>query len=128
VSLGLINDPGVVHKAYYSAQLNYLIRKLQSCGERFTVFFPIIIEHPEFVIIGDDVSLAAYVHIWGGGSVKIGDRVMIGTHTSISSLTHDYRQEIMYNTLLRKEVLIQNVPAKVIVAGVPAKIIKNRFQ
>ena len=37
----------------------------------------------------------SFVHIWGNGGVKIGDRVMIATHTAITSLTHDYNYENM---------------------------------
>jgi acetyltransferase-like isoleucine patch superfamily enzyme len=60
------------------------------------------------VELGDKVSLAAYVHIWGGGEVSIGDRVMVGTHTSITSLTHNYQEEEMYNTVVRKPVIIED--------------------
>jgi acetyltransferase-like isoleucine patch superfamily enzyme len=60
------------------------------------------------VSVGDDVSIAAYVHIWGGGGVDIGDRVMIGTHTSISSLTHDPNAGVMFDTLRSAPVRIQD--------------------
>jgi len=58
--------------------------------------------------LGSDVSIASFVHIWGGGGVTIGDRVMIGAHTSITSLTHDYTQVEMYKTLIPKPVTIGN--------------------
>ena len=54
------------------------------------------------------ISLAAFVHVWGGGGVYIGNRVMIGAHTAIASRTHDYGQDIMYYTVVRKPVTIED--------------------
>ena len=88
------------------AKLFRLKKSLKYCGSQLNVQFPVTITGSHMVELGDNVSLAAYVHIWGGGGVKIGSRVMIGTHTSITSLTHDYYKEVMYNTLIRKPVVI----------------------
>ena len=82
---------------------------------------------------------------------------MIGSHTAISSVTHDYTQEIMITTIVKKPVVIgddvwlgthvlimpgvtigkgavigagavvtMDVPSGVIVAGVPARLVKAR--
>lgn len=67
---------------------------------------PITVAGGSAVIIGNDVSIAAYVHIWGHGGVTIGDRVMIGTHTSITSLTHDYNEDVMRFSVVSRPVII----------------------
>jgi len=78
----------------------------QACGERVRFQQPLLIAQPEMVAIGDDVSFAAYVHIWGAGGVCIGARTMIGSHTAISSVTHDYTRPDMYATVVLKPVAI----------------------
>jgi acetyltransferase-like isoleucine patch superfamily enzyme len=60
------------------------------------------------VEIGDDVSIAAYVHMWGEGGITIGNRVMIASHTTITSLTHDYNQANMYKSLIKNRVKIED--------------------
>jgi len=85
-----------------------LLDQLAGYGERVYIHWPVTITSPQQVLFGDDVSLAAYVHIWGEGGVRVGNRVMIGTHSSISSVTHDYTQRDMYHTLLEKEVVIED--------------------
>lgn len=75
--------------AKYRAKLTALCRKFRHCGERLFVDFPIIIHEPDKIEIGNDVALGAFVLIWGGGTVNIGDRVMIATHCVIDSQSHD---------------------------------------
>ena len=80
---------------------------LKACGDRVRFQQPVLIAQPEEVEIGDDVSFAAYVHIWGAGGVRIGARTMIGSHTAISSVTHDYTQTDMHATVVMKPVNIE---------------------
>ncbi len=86
----------------------YYQTNLRRCGARLSLQFPLTITHPESVELGDNVSLAAFVHIRGKGGVQIGNKVMVGAHTSISSLTHDYIAEDMYNSLVAKPVVIED--------------------
>ncbi|MDW7775558.1 MAG: acyltransferase [Methanosarcinales archaeon] len=85
-----------------------LINQLESCGKGFSMQFPIEISGTENLEIGDNVSIASFVHIWGGGGVKIGNRVMIGSHVAITSLTHDYNKRIMFNTLKKGKIIIED--------------------
>src|SRR6266566_1503016 len=75
-----------------------LRQTLKACGSNVSFQFPVCLTQPESIEIGNDVAFAAFVHIWGAGGVKIGNRVMIGSHTAISSVTHDYLAEVMYGT------------------------------
>lgn len=40
--------------------------------------------------------------------MKIGNRVMIGSHTAITSVTHDYLADVMYGTVVTKRVIIND--------------------
>ncbi len=97
----------IVNEINY-AKLTYIKKTLRQCGENVNFQFPVYICQPDCIEIGNNVSIAAYIHIWGSGGVKIGDRVMIGSHTAISSLTHDYCSKNMYNSILAKPVVIGN--------------------
>jgi acetyltransferase-like isoleucine patch superfamily enzyme len=61
---------------------------------------------PDRIEIGRDVSVNAFVHIWGSGGVSIGDRTMIASHVAITSVTHDYNSAEMYKTVVTKPVVI----------------------
>lgn len=44
--------------------------------------------------------------MWGGGSIAIGDAVIIASHTVITSLTHDKHAACFGETTLRAKVVI----------------------
>lgn len=81
---------------------------LGRCGKRLQAQRPFVILGPRQVEIGDDVSFGAYLHIWGMGGVTIGNRVMIGPHVAITSLTHDYTAPVMRNTSIAMPVIIED--------------------
>lgn len=54
--------------------------------------------NPENISIGNHVSFAAFVHIWGAGGVEIGDNCLIASHCAITSTTHNPK-----NTLFNSE-------------------------
>ena len=141
-----------------SYEYRNICMSLASCGEQVGLQFPICIEGVETVKIGNCVSIAAFVHIWGQGGVEIGDYTMIASHVSITSLTHDTNATLFANSLIKKPVIIgknvwigshatilpgvcigdgaiigagavvnKDVPENIIVVGVPAKPLRNRF-
>jgi maltose O-acetyltransferase len=87
--------------------LRNLRADLNFCHESAILRPPIVIESPDKVSIHDQASLASFVHIWGNGGVTIGRRVMIGSHTAISSATHDSSAPGMYDTLIAEPVVIE---------------------
>jgi len=95
-----------VRTAWQAASTQLLLATLSSHGENILIQHPITVAGASAVTIGNDVSIAAYVHIWGHGGVSIGHRVMIGAHTSITSLTHDYNEDVMRFTVVSRPVII----------------------
>ncbi|SJZ99176.1 maltose O-acetyltransferase [Sediminibacterium ginsengisoli] len=83
-------------------------RKFKKSGLNVFIMQPVCLEGMEFIELEEFVSIAAFVHMWGHGGIKIGNRVMIGSHTAISTITHDYSQEIMYDTVIAKPVIIED--------------------
>ncbi len=93
--------------AWLDAQKDIQLKSaLHYCGNNVKIYHPVIFYGPEALDIGDDTSVASYVHIWCGGRVIIGARCMIGSHVAISSLTHDYNQVQMWKTIVAKPVTI----------------------
>ncbi|MEB0260642.1 MULTISPECIES: DapH/DapD/GlmU-related protein [unclassified Mucilaginibacter] len=129
---------------------------LKYCGEGTSIQSPVRFEGPEYISIGKNVSINAFVHMWGHGGITIGDDCLIASHVSITTVTHDTAAKLYRNTVIEKPVTIGNnvwigshavilpgiiigdnavigagavvtkdVPANVVVVGVPAKIIRS---
>ena len=81
---------------------------MSQCGKNVRIYPPVVFYGPEALDIGDDTSVAPFVHIWCGGRVVIGARCMIGSHGAISSLTHDYNQPEMWKTIVARPVVIED--------------------
>lgn len=90
---------------YRTAKLR---RKLKQSHTGLKIQHPVVIEHPEKVEIGSGVTIAAFLHIWGGGGVQIGDRVMIGSHVAIASEGHDPDAHPMNETFVRMPIRIED--------------------
>jgi acetyltransferase-like isoleucine patch superfamily enzyme len=86
---------------------NYYRQALNICGTNVHFRYPLVIENAETVEIGDNVSLAPYIHIWGSGGVKIGSNTMIASHVAIFSVTHDYNEKNMHETIITQPVVIE---------------------
>jgi acetyltransferase-like isoleucine patch superfamily enzyme len=85
-----------------------LKRQMHYCGRNVVLYQPLVFYGPAALDIGDNTSVAPFVHIWCGGRVVIGANCMIGSHVAISSLTHDHRQQDMSKTMVAKPVNIGN--------------------
>ena len=69
------------------AEEENLDKHLKFIGENVRIQNPVVITNPEMVSIGNNVSIAAFVHMWGAGGINIGNDVMIASHTAITSVT-----------------------------------------
>ena len=93
---------------YSTLQVISIKKRLKKCGDPVHLQLPVCFTHLDMIELGDDVSLAGFIHIWGGGGVKVGNRVMIGSHTAITSVTHDYSAETMYGSVVVNSVIIKD--------------------
>lgn len=138
---------GVFYKFYF-----------HKCGWGICIDKNVNFQGKKNITIGEDCVINSFVHIWAGPSgLVIGDRVMIASHTAITTLTHDYYAENMrFASVIDKRIIIdddvwigshavimpgvsigkgavigagsvvtKNVKENTIVAGVPAKLIKQ---
>jgi acetyltransferase-like isoleucine patch superfamily enzyme len=83
-----------------------LLRQFESCGRRVSIQWPVVVNGADHVSVGDDVSINAFVHIWGQGGVRIGDSTLIASHAAITSLTHAKGGPTYGATLEGKPVVI----------------------
>lgn len=91
------------------SQHHTLKSSLKHCGERVHFYLPFHICFPGSLKIDDDSTIGTYVHMWCLGGISIGKKVMIGSHTAITSITHDYNQEDMrFAPTIRKPVVIED--------------------
>lgn len=82
---------------------------LKSFGKRSFIQQPVCFKSKENIEIGDDFGIAAFTHIWGGGGVKIGNKVLIASHVAITSVTHDYNlPSIRFSKPVSKPVIIED--------------------
>ncbi|MEN8263536.1 MAG: acyltransferase [Nitrospirota bacterium] len=96
----------------YIAFFNRLIRqakwkaKLECLGENTNIYPHVVIHSPTNVTIGNNVAIAEFVHIWGNGSVSIGDHSIIATHSIITSVTHNTSAYIYGQEKIKAPVII----------------------
>lgn len=78
-------------------------------GKNNSIWFPLKIYGKENVSIGNNCGLNAFLHIWGHGGIEIGNNVMIASHVSITSLTHNYNSENMrLAPIIKNRVIIED--------------------
>ena len=97
----------MIEKIYYylnfkliAFRFRLLKNKLKSCGLNVSIDDKAVILGCENICIGSDVSINAFVHIWGHGGVEIGNGSLIASHCSLTSLTHNpsvvpYKDEVV---------------------------------
>src|SRR5260370_16853396 len=78
-----------------NAQRTRLISSFKSCGQNVSVYMPVCIDGAENVEVGNNVGIAPFVHMWGGGGIKIGDGLIILPHTPITSHRHDHTKKCL---------------------------------
>lgn len=132
------------------------LRGLAKRGKDISVFGPCTLLCRNMISMGDRISIAGYLHIWGHGGVEIGADVLIASHVAISSISHDPSKALFKDrnifapvrigrnvwigshafidagvnvgegsVIAAGSVVLEDVPKRVIVAGVPARIKKR---
>ncbi len=84
--------------------------RLKSGGRRLSVDRYVTIRNKNNLELGDDCVINSFVHIWAGNlGVKIGDRVLIASHTAITNVSHDYNtNNIRFDPVIENPVIIGN--------------------
>jgi len=95
-----------IEKWLYDYKLAKFKRQLGSCGEHTFIQFPVRFEGVKHICIGANVSINAFVHMWGHGGIHIGDNCLIASHVSINSVTHDTAALLYRDTIIEKEIRI----------------------
>jgi maltose O-acetyltransferase len=81
----------------------------KKAGKGLAIIRPVKIYGKKNIVIGKDVVIGSFVHIWGNGGLSIGDRTLIASNTVITTLTHDYKDPNMrYANAVAKRVNIGN--------------------
>lgn len=93
---------------YHKYKLEHFKKSLKSCGENVFIQQPVRLEGMEHISIGNNVSINAFVHMWGHGTINIGDDCLIASHVSINSVTHNSEILPYKNNIVTKEVNIGN--------------------
>jgi maltose O-acetyltransferase len=89
-------------------QRQLLIQQLGSCGNNLAVQFPVCITEADHLHVGDDVSIAAFVHVRAVAGVHMGNRVMVASHVAISTVTHDYASPQMWKSAITSPIRIED--------------------
>lgn len=92
----------------YRRKLRRFKTHLKHCGDGTFIQFPVRFEGCEHISIGSNVSVNAFVHIWGHGTVNIGDDCLVASHVSINSVTHDPGVSPYKESIVTKAVNIGN--------------------
>jgi maltose O-acetyltransferase len=92
----------------YHNKLNRFKKALKYCGEGTYIQFPVRFEGAEHITLGNNVSVNAFVHMWGQGRINIGNDTLIASHASINSVTHDTGAALYRDSVIEKEVNIGN--------------------
>ncbi len=83
--------------------------EFKKIGQNNYFWFPVKMHGKSDISIGNNCCINSFVHIWGGGGVVIGNNVMIASHVSITSLTHDYNSASMrFSPIIKKPVIIND--------------------
>lgn len=84
------------------------LKGFKKIGTNTFVQHPVTITSPHRITIGDNVSIASFVHMWGEGGIEIGDNVMIASHCAITSVTHNPEVDIFKGSKICKKIQIGN--------------------
>ena len=82
--------------------------KLSHLGKKVVFYRGVVIHNSMNVSIGSGTAIAEYVHMWGGGGIKIGENVLIASHVIISSVSHNPMADLYKESSIKKEICIED--------------------
>lgn len=93
---------------YFKRKTEKKISQFKKCGTNFQLQEPSYFTGFENIEIGDNVVINAFTHIWGEGGVIIGNNVMVASHTAITSITHNPKNNLFSDENVFGTVMIGN--------------------
>ena len=132
-----------------------ILSRCAGAGSGVRLRRPVVIYHPEGLRLGHQVDVGEFTHIRASGGVTIGDRVLIASHVVITSRAHPIelpRFGVTKDAPIRIEddvwigagaivlpgvtvgagaviaagaVVTHDVPPRTVVAGVPARTVRE---
>ena len=102
------NQVAKLNRFFERRKLRRFSKKFKSCGKGLYVRFPVCIEGQQHVVIGNNASINAFVHMWGHGGITIGNDCLIASHASINSVTHDTKAALYRDSVVERPVIIGN--------------------
>jgi len=82
--------------------------RLDGVGRDTLIYRYVVIHGPAHVTIGSGCSIAEFVHIWGQGRVVIGNDVLVASHVTITSVSHDRHASRYKDSLVFGQVTIED--------------------
>jgi acetyltransferase-like isoleucine patch superfamily enzyme len=111
----ILNIPQAVILSFYPLRMNSirgLIYKFKfgKSGWGTSMDRYITINDAKNIQIGECCVLNSFIHIWAGpAGLKIGNRVLIASHTAITTLTHSTdKANIRFNSVIDKPIVIED--------------------
>ena len=103
----------VIHDYYPMTPSKWFVirnkRRFKHFGNRSFIAMPTTIRGIAEVSVGSDSDIGPFTDIIGWGGVSIGDRVLIASHVSLVSVTHDYTKEsIRFAKVIDKPIRIED--------------------
>jgi maltose O-acetyltransferase len=108
-ALGLLSMAVGLSRLIVFLRRVYWRSRLGEIGQGCYIYSHVVIHSPRLVIVGSRVSMAGFVHIWGGGGVWIGDDVMIASHCTITSQSHNVDPSTRRENIFKQVVIGDNV-------------------
>ncbi len=65
-----------------------IVSRFATSGHTVRIRMPTVIYNPEKISTGDQVDIGEFCHIRAGGKLEIGNRVLIASHTVITTQGH----------------------------------------
>lgn len=101
-----ILDDLMVRLGYFILEVKRTYYKRKLHVERLDIYFPIFISNIENLKIGENCSIASFVHIWANDLIHVGENTMIAAHVQITTSTHDYNHRPYRGNRIDKPITI----------------------
>ena len=86
--------------------INHKLNKFGGVGKNVNVRYNVVIYYPQKINIGNFVDIGEFVVLMGQGGIKIGNNVVIGNSSVLTTVNH--KPPIYYNNIVVKPIEIED--------------------